>query len=211
VYLSVVIIVGNLSQNSQNVDVTSGSDGRRQRTQRTRQAIIDAARSMVAEGILVPTAQQISDRAGIGIRSFFRHFLDMESLFLAADEQSRKGMEALFIGIDRSGALKERIQHVVECRAEGYDTHANDICAAKANGWRWDLLHKNYQRYQRRLRKDLDDWLPELKTLPQAERDAVDAIASGEMWLRLRDQQELSKQRSIAVVVNLLVGLIPNA
>ena len=77
---------------------------------------------MVAEGILVPTAQQISDRAGIGIRSFFRHFLDMESLFLAADEQSRKGMEALFIGIDRSGALKERIQHVVECRAEGYDT-----------------------------------------------------------------------------------------
>jgi hypothetical protein len=71
-------------------------------------------------------------------------------------------------------------------------------------------MHKNYQRYQRGLRKDLEDWLPEVKELPKAERDAIDAIASGEMGLRLRDQQELSKQRSIEVVVNLLAGLIPN-
>jgi AcrR family transcriptional regulator len=49
-------------------------DGRRQRGERTRQAIIEAALSLQEEGVLVPTAQQISDRAGVLIRSLFSHF-----------------------------------------------------------------------------------------------------------------------------------------
>jgi AcrR family transcriptional regulator len=204
------MIVSNLLQNNKNLDSAPRPDGRRERAERTRQAIIDAAGGMIVEGILAPTAQQIADRAGVGIRSFFRHFLDMESLFLAVDGQSRDSMEALFMGGDRTGTLDDRILHAVERHAQGYEIHANAIRAAKANFWRWELMHKNYQRYQRGLRKDLEDWLPEVKELPKAERDAIDAIASGEMWLRLRDQQELSKQRSIEVVVNLLAGLIPN-
>ena len=204
------MIVSNLLQNNKNVDSAPRPDGRRERAERTRQAIIDAAGGMIVEGILAPTAQQIADRAGVGIRSFFRHFLDMESLFLAVDGQSRDSMEALFMGGDRTGTLEDRILHAVERHAQGYEVHANAIRAAKANFWRWELMHKNYQRYQRGLRKDFDDWLPELKTLAKAERDTVDAIASGEMWLRLRDEQELSKQRSIEIVVNLLAVLIPN-
>jgi hypothetical protein len=70
-------------------------------------------------------------------------------------------------------------------------------------------LRKNYERYQRGLRKDLDDWLPELKSLPKPKREAVDAIASAEMWLRLRDQQGLSKKHSIEIVVDLIVALVP--
>ena len=204
------MIVSNLLQNNKNVDSAPRPDGRRERAERTRQAIIDAAGGMIVEGILAPTAQQIADRAGVGIRSFFRHFLDMESLFLAVDGQSRDSMEALFMGGDRTGTLEDRILHAVERHAQGYEVHANAIRAAKANFWRWELMHKNYQRYQRGLRKDFDNWLPELKTLAKAERDTVDAIASGEMWLRLRDEQELSKQRSIEIVVNLLAILIPN-
>ena len=204
------MIVSNLLQNNKNLDSAPRPDGRRERAGRTRQAIIDAAGGMIVEGILAPTAQQIADRAGVGIRSFFRHFLDMESLFLAVDGQSRDSMEALFMGGDRTGTLEDRILHAVERHAQGYEVHANAIRAAKANFWRWELMHKNYQRYQRGLRKDFDDWLPELKTLAKAERDTVDAIASGEMWLRLRDEQELSKQRSIEIVVNLLAVLIPN-
>ena len=48
-------------------------DGRRARTERSKQEIIDAALSLMEEGVLIPTAQQISDRAGVNIRSFFRH------------------------------------------------------------------------------------------------------------------------------------------
>ena len=90
------MIVSNLLQNNKNLDSAPRPDGRRERAGRTRQAIIDAAGGMIVEGILAPTAQQIADRAGVGIRSFFRHFLDMESLFLAVDGQS----EFLALGAD---------------------------------------------------------------------------------------------------------------
>ena len=65
------------------------TDGRRLRTERSKQAIIDAGLELIHEGQLVPTAQQVSERAGVGIRSFFRHFADMETLFATVDDQRR--------------------------------------------------------------------------------------------------------------------------
>jgi AcrR family transcriptional regulator len=203
--------LNNTSQTDKNNAAKTPTDGRRQRSERSRQAILDAGMGMMKDGILEPTAQQLADRAGVGIRSFFRHFPDMESLFLAVDEESRESVEALFIGGDRDGTLQERILHAVERHADGYEIQGNAIRSTKGQLWRWDLLRKNYERYQRGLRKDLDDWLPELKSLPKPKREAVDAIASAEMWLRLRDQQGLSKKHSIEIVVDLIVALITKA
>ena len=183
-------------------------DGRRARSERSKQAIIDATLRLMEEGNLIPTAQQISDKAGVGIRSFFRHFDDMETLFATIDEQTRESTEALFLGGDRDGTLEERILHAVERRGEGYEKQRNMILSTSAQLWRSETLSKNYGRYQRGLRKDLDDWLPELKQLERSEREAVDAIASFEMWHRLRYHQGLSKRATIGALVGLLSSLL---
>lgn len=183
-------------------------DGRRARSERSKQAIIDAALALMAEGTLIPTAQQISDAAGVGIRSFFRHFEDMETLFATIDEQIRDTTEALFLGGDRDGTLEERILHAVERRAKGYEVEKNMILSTAAQLWRSETLRRNYARYQRGLRKDLEDWLPELKHLARNQREAVDAICSFEMWNRLRYHQGLGKSAAIDVTVGLLNSLI---
>ena len=183
-------------------------DGRRARSERSKQAVIDATLALMREGNLIPTAQQISDRAGVGIRSFFRHFEDMETLFATIDEQIRDNTEALFLGGDRDGTLEERILHAVERRADGYEIESNTILSTSAQLWRSETLRKNYARYQRGLRKDLDEWLPELKQLNRSEREAVDAIASFEMWHRLRYHQGLGKQAAIDVVVGALNSMV---
>jgi AcrR family transcriptional regulator len=183
-------------------------DGRRQRSERSRQAIIDAAMALIDEGILVPTAQLTSERAGVGIRTVFRHFSDMESLLAEADAQSREGYEALFIGGDRDGTVKERILHAVERHAEGFETTRNHNLAAHAQMWRYETMRKNYSRYQRGLRKDLDDWLPELKDLSKSQRIAVDAAASFEVWNRLRQLRGLSIRASIEIITEMLEDLI---
>mgnify|MGYP002396795375 CR=1 FL=1 len=189
---------------------TEVPDGRRARSERSKQAIIDASLALMEEGNLIPTAQQISDKAGVGIRSFFRHFEDMETLFATIDEQTRDTTEALFIGGDRDGTLEERILHAVERRAEGFEKQRNMILSTAAQLWRSDTLRRNYARYQRGLRKDLDDWLPELKQLTRSGREAVDAIASFEMWHRLRFHQGLGKASAIDVIVGLLNSLLGN-
>jgi len=183
-------------------------DGRRLRSERSRQAIIDATEDLMNDGNLIPTAQAIAERAGVGIRSFFRHFADMDSLFTAVDEQGRDRYESRFLGGDRDGELDERILHAVERHAEGYEAERNTILSTAALLWRSEVLRNNYARYQRGLRKDLDDWLPELKKLSRSKREAVDAIASFEMWHRLRYHQGLSKASAIKLLVELIIGLL---
>ena len=183
-------------------------DGRRARSERSKQAIIDASLALMEEGNLIPTAQQISDRAGMGIRSFFRHFEDMETLFATIDEQTRDTTEALYIGGDRQGTLEERILHAVERRAAGFEEQRNMILSTAAQLWRSQTLRRNYARYQRGLRKDLEDWLPEVKQLARTRREAVDAIASFEMWHRLRYQQGQSRSAAIDIMVGLLKDMI---
>ena len=141
-------------------------DGRRLRSERSRLAIIEATLSLMYEGNLIPTAQAIAERAGVGIRSFFRHFADMDTLFAAVDERDRDKYEALFRGGDRDGTLEDRILHAIERHAEGYEVEKNTILSTAAMLWRSEVLRTNYARYQRGLRKDLDDWLPELKSYP---------------------------------------------
>ena len=183
-------------------------DGRRLRSERTRLSIVEAALALQEEGVLVPTAQQIADRAGLPIRTFFRHFEDMETLFKTADEHIRDSYEALFLGGDREGTLHERIDHAVERHADAYESVSNIVLGTQAQLWRYEVLRKNYARNQRGLRKDLDEWLPELKSLPSETRESIDAIASFEMWHRLRSHQGMSKSSSVNILKSLLKNLI---
>ena len=108
------------------LSIVQSSDGRRQRSERSQTAIIKAALSLMDEGTLVPTAQQIADRAGVGIRSFFRHFADMDSLFLAADEMLLSSYEALFEVDDRAGTLSERVARAIDLYGNAFDQLRED-------------------------------------------------------------------------------------
>ncbi|MEM1154274.1 MAG: helix-turn-helix domain-containing protein [Pseudomonadota bacterium] len=183
-------------------------DGRRLRSERSRQAIIDAAMLLIEEGMLVPTAQQIAERAQVGLRSFFRHFADMDALFAAVDEQVRDSYESFFVGGDRDGTLRERLEQLVERRANGFENIRSLLLTSRAQLWRSEVLKKNYARGRRGLRKDLEQWLPELKSLPLNDQEAVDAITSFDMWHRLRHDQGLGKKQSIEIISRLLMELV---
>ena len=186
------------------IKVKEAIDGRRLRSERSVRAIIEAALALQAEGILVPTAQQISDRAGVGIRSFFRHFEDMESLFAAVDAQIRDSYESLFLGGERDGSVDERIERAVIRRSEAFESVNNVVQGTLVLLWRYEILRKHYARNQRGLRKDLENWLPEVKKMERGDRESIHAIASFEMWHRLRYHQGLTKQASINIVLKLL-------
>src|ERR1700756_5633834 len=55
-------------------------DGRRQRTQITRKNIVDAWIALQTEGNMRPSMQQISERAGVSLRTAFQHFPEKHQL-----------------------------------------------------------------------------------------------------------------------------------
>ncbi len=184
------------------------ADGRRARSERSRQAIIDAMLELVGEGVLVPTAQQVSERAGVGIRTVFRHFSDMESLYSATDAVVREQYQDTFSGGDRAGSLEDRLLHAVEQHALAYEAIGKVFLATHAQLWRYQVVRDQYARTQRQIRADLDDWLPELEDLPAVDREAVDAVASFETWHRLREHQGLGRKAAVEVVQGLLRRIV---
>ena len=193
------------------LSIVQSSDGRRQRSERSQTAIIEAALSLMDEGTLVPTAQQIADRAGVGIRSFFRHFADMDSLFLAADEMLLSSYEALFEVDDRAGTLSERVARAIDLYGNAFDQLRAIILCTQAQLWRSPKLRENYGWHQKRLRKELELWLPEVASLPKDRREALHAIASFDMWHRLREHQGLSPKASSDIVTSLVNDLIASS
>lgn len=184
------------------------TDGRHLRGERSRKAMVDVACEMMDQGILAPTAQEIADRAGVGIRTLFRQFEGMDGLYAAVEKLKRPVYDAKFAGGNREGSLRERLLHAVGQHARAYEELSNVILSTLNQRWRSPVLSKNYARANNRLRKDLEDWLPELTSMPRSRREAVDAVASFEMWHRLREHQHLSKDAAIDIVYDLLKGLI---
>tara|TARA_E500000178_G_scaffold134879_1_gene134946 strand:+ start:3769 stop:4365 length:597 start_codon:yes stop_codon:yes gene_type:complete len=191
-----------------NADSIESLDGRRQRSARSRAAIIEANFELIQEGMLAPTAQQIAERAGVGIRSFFRHFEDMESLASASDDHIRSTYEALWAGGDRSGSLDDRIQRAIERHSDAYEQVAHLILSTRSQLWRSEVLRGNYARNQHKLALDLDHWMPEITQLPSAQRKAVYATASFDMWHRLRSVQAMDSESAVSVVVTLIKTLL---
>ena len=193
-----------LTMNEQS-DVT---DGRRLRSERSKKAILDACTELMKAGQLVTTAQMISDKASVPIRSFFRHFPDMETLFHALDATLQPEYERIFDKAIPTGSLSERILAAVKLRAEGYEETKPIFRSTKAQLWRYQALQENYARAQKRLRKNLEKRIPELTALDTDAREMIDGLASYEMWTRLRDHQKLSVARSTRLVHQMIESVL---
>jgi TetR/AcrR family transcriptional regulator of autoinduction and epiphytic fitness len=99
-------------------------DGRRARSVKTREAIVDAAIALLDGGDLKPTAAAVAARAGLSVRSVFQHFVDLEDLFLAVSDRQTNRVAGLFTGTNYEGDLPARIEVFVNYRASLYETIA---------------------------------------------------------------------------------------
>jgi hypothetical protein len=91
-------------------------DGRRQRSERTRQSIIEAYLALLRENPQVPTAAQIAERAGYSVRSIFERSPDLLSLRIAATDYVFAVGNAQAAPHDVDGDRPTRLRSQVETR-----------------------------------------------------------------------------------------------
>ena len=171
--------------------------------------MINAALILIEEGNFAPTAKQISARAGVGIRSFFRQFEDMDQFFAAVDEHTVGSFWESFLHEgDREGELSERLDSIVATYAKAFEEHRSLLLSTKSLRWSSRVLRENYERYQQVSRANKERWLPEISQLPSDERELADAYLSFEMWHRLREIQGLSCSAAQTAVLKALTRLL---
>ena len=179
-------------------------DGRLQRSVRSRQIILDAIVSLVEEGNLVPTAQQVARRAGVGLRTVFRHFDDMEALFAEMDRKLADANSQFFEGVDRTGPLAERIRAATEQRDQAYEMVKYVILSSQVQMWQSKTLRRNWARKRRELRQDLENWFPEVKKLSESRQAAAEVAMCFETWYHLRYDQRLTHKETVASINEML-------
>lgn len=184
------------------------ADGRVQRGERNRVAIVDALYALVGEGVPQPTAEQVATRAGVGLRSVFRHFTDMESLFAALDGRLRSEVEPIVAEGEPSGRLAERARAMVQRRVRLFERITPYKRAANLNRQRSAFLSQKHRQLVLVLRGHLLRWLPELAEAPQEALDAIELATSFEAWDRLRGDQGLTMARAHAAVEAVVLGLL---
>jgi AcrR family transcriptional regulator len=184
------------------------ADGRVRRAQRSDQAIVAAMLELVGEGVLDPTAQQVADRARVGLRTVFRRFSDMESLFAELDARLQTAAVPLLIGGRPQGTLSNRAGELVRQRVAFFEHIGPYKRAANVKRWRSPFLSSNHARFVRVQRSELMRWMPELGRAPTALVDAVELATSFEAWDRLRGEQGLSRARAQAAIECTVLALI---
>jgi TetR/AcrR family transcriptional regulator of autoinduction and epiphytic fitness len=99
-------------------------DGRRARSLKTREAIVDAFFALIDAGDPKPTAAAVAARAGLSVRSVFQHFADLEDLLLAVSDRQTNRIASLYTGVQYEGELSSRIETFVGYRARLFETIA---------------------------------------------------------------------------------------
>jgi AcrR family transcriptional regulator len=183
------------------------SDGRVRRGERSGNAIVEALIELVGEGILDPTAQQVAERASVGIRTVFRRFSDMESLFAKVGVRLEAGALPLLLGGEPHGDVQERARRLIAQRVLFFERIAVYKRAANLKRWRSPLLSERHALLVRALRADLLRWLPELSRAPASLADALELTTSFEAWDRLRIEQRLGRERAHAAVERMVLRL----
>jgi AcrR family transcriptional regulator len=175
-------------------------DGRTLRSERSREAMVDALFELVGEGVLRPTAHQVAQRAGVGIRSVFRHFEDMDTLYAEMDARLRSEAEPILRSARAAGPVEQRGRALAAQRAALFERIAPYKRAGNLSRAGSRYLQATHQQLVRELRADLRRWLPELASAPHACADALELVTSYEAWDRLRVEQHLSAARARAAL-----------
>lgn len=189
-------------------EATPETDGRVQRGARNRERIVGAVVELVRAGVTVPTAERVAREAGVGARTVFRHFVDMEKLFAEVTARVVEEARPLFVAPLPAGSPQERARALVRNRAYAYEHIAPFRRSAAVTGYRSGFLRQHYAEFTRQMRAQLLDGVPELRSAPAPVVEAIDLLASFEAWDRLRRIQRLDPDAAVEVLSRTIEPLV---
>lgn len=190
-------------------------DGRRQRSERTKQLIVEAYLALLREGSpSIPTATQIADRAGYSVRSIFEKFPDLLALRIAATDHAIAVGTSQAAPRDVDADRATRIRTQVETRAQTCETWLPLWRAVNANqGDSVELkLRIKWMREAIRQRLELM-YRPELESLSEPMRRntlvSLELLTDFESWGRMREFYGLPVEQARAVWERAIDRLLP--
>jgi AcrR family transcriptional regulator len=190
-------------------------DGRHARSERSRQAMVDALLDLLREGNLRPSSAQIAERAGVTQRTLFNQFGDMESLVNAvaarqvqrfADLLPRAGSGDLEDRVaSYCGGLEHLLEETMHVRWAVVSNPNLTLTGARVARGAAEFMRGQLQ----------EAFSEELSRLPEEEQDILLDMLELEtdpiVWRLRRTQQELSPDEARVVLERSMLAALRDA
>lgn len=189
-------------------------DGRRQRRDRNRNAVVDAMLDLHSEGNLGPSVAEIADRSGVSHRSVFRYFDDLDDLVAVACARSAVRFADVYVIANfGEGTLTERIDRLVTQRIALFEKAGPTGRAGRLKAPFMEVLQDDLKRTRALQREQIRvQFAPELSRLAEpldaAMLSTLDVLLSLESHDLLRYDQGLSKAKTAGVLRSSLHQLL---
>lgn len=189
-------------------------DGRRQRSVRTRQLIVEAYLALLRESPQIPTAAAIAERAGYSVRSIFERFPDLHALRVAATDDAMTRASSRVASLPARGDRDARLRIHVETRAQICQEWLPLWRALTANqGESAELKARIKLVRQLIIRRIEEMYEPELSGVDDVQRRqivlAIEALIDFESWARMREVFGLSVADACGVWHGAIDRLLP--
>lgn len=186
------------------------SQERPNKSARTQERIVASVFDLIRSGNIRPTGEEIADNAGVSIRTLFRHFSDLESLF----EATREFMSQQ-IAVEREvakieGTLEERARKHAQSQGSFYEQNRNYILfyASQLRS----IKETNSMRTNRAQHQKLRLWraLPEVAAANIEIQRCIETLYSFQSWDQMRFEQMLPMEACYEVISSSAVSLLKN-
>lgn len=189
-------------------------DGRRLRSERTRQLIIEAYMALVRDGSQVPTAVQIAERAGYSVRSIFERFPDMHALRVAVTDYAIAEGRAQGALRDVDADRLTRIRSHVEQRGQGCERWLPLWRVLSTKNDESPELKKRMRMVRELVRMRLELMFQrELSSVVDPQRRhtviALETLTDFENWGRMRELYGLDFDQAARVWIRAIDRLLP--
>lgn len=184
------------------------ADGRRRRGQDSRDRIVQAMLDLVREGHVSPSAELVAARADVGLRTVFRHFKDLESLYREMSAVIEAELVALAVTPFKGATWRERVLELVERRGWAYERIGPFKRASEAHRHQSPALALDNARLVGMGREILRRELPAEVAGDPIRFEAIDLLLSFDAWHRLRRDQDLSPDRATEVLQAMIGELL---
>jgi len=186
---------------------TTTLDGRRRRSQTSRDRIVAAMLELVAEGRITPSADEVAARAKVGLRTVFRHFADMESLYAALTHTLAEQYEMWLIPFESSDWRAQMVE-MVERRTATYERLLPFKRAGDAHRHMSPAMQDHYAHILDVMRQRLRALVPTSIAADAPRFETIDLMLSFAVWQRLRDEQNLPVARARDIVMSEALRLV---
>jgi AcrR family transcriptional regulator len=183
-------------------------DGRRERGRSSHKRIVEAMMELIVAGDLSPSAARVAEEAGIGLRTVFRHFDDMDALYAVITATITEQVMPIVMAPYPDQPWRANVRELVRRRIRVFETTLPFRLAANIKRYQSPFLMGQYSRVVMLERELILRLLPGPVLADRIAVEALCAALSFHTWRTLRHDQSLAAEEAGTVMGQMVEAIL---